>query len=231
LIFSKDALWSANYLKAAKKSAENLKHRKDAAIPPATDTIAESIQPYAIAEKLRGLRLRKSMGLAQLAEHTGLSVAMLSKLENARQVPTLQTLVRISLVFNVGLDYFFTDPRKRYIVAISRKTERRTFPADPKEIHVAWHFESLDFRANERRLNGYLAHFHPLAETKTKPHFHPGVELLYLLEGDLELSIGTEVHRLSAGDAAYFDSIQKHSYRSVGPGRCTAVVVTAGSAT
>lgn len=218
-------------MKTAKKSAGNLKHRKSARTSPATDVIAESVKPYAIAEKLRSLRLRKSMGLAQLAEHTGLSAAMLSKLENARLVPTLPTLARIAMVFNVGLDYFFTDQRKRHVVAISRRGERRKFPADPKESHVAWHFESLDFRANERRLNGYLAHFHALAESKTTPHFHPGVELLYLIEGELELSIGIEAHRLNAGDAIYFDSIQKHSYRSVGASPCTAVVVTAGGST
>jgi len=87
-----------------------------------TDVIEESIRPYAIAEKLRSLRQRKSMGLAQLAAHTGLSAAMPSKLENARLLPTLPTLVRIATVFNVGLDYFFTDSRKRHVVAISRKT-------------------------------------------------------------------------------------------------------------
>ena len=200
-----------------------------AAVVAGADVIAESIKPYAIAEKLRNLRLRKSMGLAQLAAHTGLSAAMLSKLENAKLVPTLPTLVRIALVFNVGLDYFFTDQRKRHVVAISKKGERRKFPSDPKESQVAWHFESLDFRANERKLNGYLAHFHPLPPGKTSPHFHPGVELLYLIEGELELSIGTDSHQLSAGDAIYFDSIQKHAYRSIGQGRCTAVVVTSGS--
>ena len=219
-------------MKAEKKLAANVQHRKAAAaLPPATDIIAESIKPYAISEKLRGLRLRKSMGLAQLAVHTGLSAAMLSKLENARLVPTLPTLVRIALVFNVGLDYFFTDQRKRHVVAISRQGERRKFPSDPKEIPVSWHFESLDFRANERKLNGYLAHFHSLDQAKMTPHFHPGAELLYLIEGELELSIGTELHHLSAGDAIYFDSIQKHAYRSVGTGACTAVVVTTGGTT
>lgn len=218
-----------DFLKAAKKLPGNLREKKIPAAPPPTDVIAESIKPYAIAEKLRSLRLRKSMGLAQLAAHTGLSAAMLSKLENARLVPTLPTLVRIALVFNVGLDYFFTDQRKRHVVAISRKEERRKFPADPKESQVAWHFESLDFRANERKLNGYLAHFHNLPEAKVTPHFHPGVELLYLIEGELEISIGPDVHHLNAGDAIYFDAIQKHSYRSVTTGLCTAVVVTSGS--
>lgn len=190
--------------------------------------IEESLRPYAIAEKLRMLRLRRSMGLAQLAEHTGFSAAMLSRLENGRLVPTLPTLTRIALVFNVGLDYFFTDPRKRHIVAVSRQSERKTFPSDPKSAPVPWHFETLDFRANDRRINGFLAHFHPLPAEKTKPHFHRGVELLYVIEGELEMTIGVDTFRLGPGDAVYFDAMQKHAYRSLVKGPCTAVVVTSG---
>ena len=194
-----------------------------------TDVIEEAIRPYAIAEKLRSLRQRKSMGLAQLAEHTGLSAAMLSKLENARLVPTLPTLVRIATVFNVGLDYFFTDPRKRHVVAISRKDERIKLPADAKPRDAAYDFESLNFRATERKLNAFLAYFHDLPPAKIAPHYHAGVEFLYVIDGQLEISIGTENYQLSNGDAIYFDSIQKHAYRSRGPGNCTAVVVTTGT--
>jgi transcriptional regulator with XRE-family HTH domain len=208
-----------------------LRQKKTAPKTRLPDVIEESIRPYGIAEKLRALRLRKSMGLAQLAAHTGLSPAMLSRLENARLVPTLPTLVRIATVFNVGLDYFFTDPRKRHVVAIARKQERKKFPADPRATPAPWHFESLDFRASERRLSGFLAHFHPVSAAKAPPHFHPGVELLYLIEGQLEITIGTEAFCLAAGDAIYFDSLQKHAYRSVAPGSCTAVVVTTAAQT
>src|SRR5579871_5162174 len=154
--------------------------------------VQEALRPYAIADKLRTLRLRRSMGLAQLAEHTGFSSAMLSRLENGRLVPTLPTLTRIALVFGVGLDYFFSDPRKRHVVAVVRRDERKVFPSDPKSSPAPWHFESLDFRVNERKLNGYLAHFHSLPPDKVVPHYHQGVELLYLIEGKLEMRIGVE---------------------------------------
>jgi transcriptional regulator with XRE-family HTH domain len=193
-----------------------------------SQNVDESLRPYAIAEKLRTLRLRRSMGLAQLAEHTGFSPAMLSRLENGRLVPTLTTLTRIAMVFGVGLDYFFTDPRKRHIVAVSRRSERKSFPSDPKLPAAPWHFESLDFRANERKLNGYLAHFHPVPSEKISPHFHPGVELLFLLEGKLEMSIGVDKYQIAPGDSIYFDSLQKHAYRSLVKGPCTAIVVTTG---
>ncbi len=196
---------------------------------PTTDVIQDAIRPYAIAEKLRQLRLRKSMGLTQLAAHTGLSPAMLSKLENGRLVPTLPTLIRIATVFDVGLDYFFTNERKRHAVAIVRKTERMRFPERPNQRDVAYHFESLDFPAKERKLHAFLAEFHSVPEASLKAHSHAGVEVVYVLEGALELKIGTESYRLEEGDAIYFDSVQKHSYRRAGQQRCSAMVVTTSS--
>jgi transcriptional regulator with XRE-family HTH domain len=208
-----------------------LKEKNSASRSTDTAVVQEVLRPYAIADKLRTLRLRRSMGLAQLADHTGLSQAMLSRLENGRLVPTLPTLTRIAMVFGVGLDYFFTDPRKRHVVAVVRRSERKLFPSDPKATTVPWHFESLDFRVNERKLNSYLAHFHPLSLGKAVPHYHPGVEMLYLIEGKLEMTIGSDKYHLGKGDAIYFDSLQKHSYCSLVKTACTAMVVTTGSPT
>lgn len=74
-----------------------------------TKTIEDGLRPYGLGEKLRALRLKKSLGLVELGKHTGLSPAMLSKLERGKLFPTLPTLLRIAMVFGVGLDYFFTD--------------------------------------------------------------------------------------------------------------------------
>ncbi len=93
-------------------------------------TIVDGLEPYHVGEKIRTLRLRKSMGLVELGRHTGLSPAMLSKLERAKLFPTLPTLLRIALVFGVGLEHFFTDERKRHIVSIVRKKERAAFPGE-----------------------------------------------------------------------------------------------------
>src|SRR6201987_4015660 len=93
-----------------------------------TDTISQGLGRYSIGEKLRTLRLKKSMGLVELGQHTGLSPAMLSKLERGKLFPTLPTLLRIAMVFGVGLDFFFADERKRHVVSIVRKQERLKFP-------------------------------------------------------------------------------------------------------
>ncbi len=192
---------------------------------PLNKTITEGLKPYSIGEKLRTLRLKKSMGLVQLGKHTGLSAAMLSKLERGKLVPTLPTLLRIALVFNVGLDYFFTDEKKRRIVAITRKSERIRFPERPEAL-PAYFFETLDFKANERRLSAYYAEFESIPQEKARPHQHAGVELLYVIQGKLQVTIVSDSYELETGDAIYFDSGVRHSYSRIGKQPCSAVVVT-----
>jgi transcriptional regulator with XRE-family HTH domain len=189
-------------------------------------TIEEGLRPYGLGEKLRSLRLRKSMGLVELGQHTGLSPAMLSKLERSKLFPTLPTLMRIALVFGVGLEYFFTDERKRRIVAIARKKERLRFPENSNGGSIAYNFESLDFKATDRKLNAFYAEFESISGDKARQHQHAGVELLYLITGRLELTIGSDPFTLDAGDAVYFDSGVRHSYHRASKDPCTAVIVT-----
>ena len=192
----------------------------------AKSTISDGLQRYSIGEKLRSLRLRKSMGLVELGRHTGLSAALLSKLERGKLFPTLPTLLRIAMVFGVGLEYFFTDERKRRVVGIVRGKERVRFPEKPGAQDVQYYFECLDYRATERKMSAFLADFQDVAPEKLKPHQHAGVEFLYVLKGSLALKIGSEVFLLDAEDAIYFDSAVQHSYRRQGSKPCTGVIVT-----
>src|ERR1700760_3824054 len=170
------------------------------------ETIVNGLKPYRIGEKLRALRLKKKLGLVELGKHTGLSPALLSKLERGKLFPTLPTLLRIALVFSVGLEYFFSDDQKRHVLAIVRRAQRKRFPERPGGRDISFCFESLDFAAVERKLNAYYAEFQPLQSGKARLHHHAGVEFLSVLRGKLELQIGTEDHVLESGDSIYFDS-------------------------
>ena len=192
-----------------------------------SETLTKGLGRYAIGEKLRALRLRKKMGLVELSRHTGLSAAMLSKVERGKLYPTLPTLLRIALVFSVGLEFFFSDDQKRRVLAIVRRAERKRFPERPDGRDISFYFESLDFAAVERKLNAYYAEFQPLPPGKARSHHHPGVEFLSVLRGKLEMRIGPEEHVLDSGDSIYFDSSVPHSYRRISQKPCSAIVVTA----
>lgn len=191
-----------------------------------SDTLQEGLGRYSIGDKLRTLRLRKKMGLVDLGKHTGLSPALLSKIERGRLFPTLPTLLRISLVFGVGLEHFFTEDQRRRSISVVRGKERQAFPEAPGIRNVAYHFQSLDYNAVDKKLNAFLAEFHPVNPDKLRLHHHPGSEFIYVIKGKLVIRIGEEETILAADDSITFDSSLPHGYRSGLKTSSTAFVVT-----
>lgn len=189
------------------------------------ETIQRVLGSYQLGEKLRRLRLRKKIGLVDLGKHTGLSPSMLSQLENGKLVPTLPTLARIAMVFDVGLEYFFTDRKKRGLFSVVRKGERMRFPDRPDSPAPAYWFEVLAFSAQEKSMQAYLAEFEPRTPGQAQDHVHDGAEFLLVLEGDLGLRYEDEETVLHEGDSVYFDASHPHAYRAIG-GKARAVVVT-----
>lgn len=189
-------------------------------------TLREGLRAYTIGPKIRAMRLKKKMGLVELGRHTGLSPAMLSKIERGRVFPTLPTLLRVALVFSVGLDFFFAGSRDQPVVGLVRRKDRLRFPERAGARDSAYEFESLDYPAVERRLNGYFVEFLPVPAEKIRLHQHAGGEFIYVLAGSLALQVGGEDLHLDARDSIYFDSSTPHGYRRAGGRACTAIVVT-----
>jgi transcriptional regulator with XRE-family HTH domain len=205
--------------------ASRMERKTDA--PEQHGTIANGLKRYSIGAKLRRLRLRKSMGLVELGRHTGLSPALISKLERDIMHPTLPTLLRIAMVFSVGLEYFFV-PEAKPTLEIVRKKDRIRFPERPDGWPPAYFFESLEFPVSDPAVRAYFADFEAVTSAESRLHEHPGIELLYVLSGRLELFMADESHELGEGDSVYFDATAPHGYRRLSSRRTTALVVTAG---
>jgi len=191
-----------------------------------SETLTNELQRYAIGPRIRTLRLKKKLGLVQLGAHTGLSPAMLSKIERGQLFPTLPTLVRIAMVFGVGLDHFFAPEKDRPLIAVVRKGERIRLPVPAGDGPPAWLFESLDYPVADRRMEAYYAEF-PADAPPSEPHRHGSAEFIYVLSGRLSVDVDGEENVLHPGDAMYFDSSVPHSYRREGAVACKALVVTA----
>jgi transcriptional regulator with XRE-family HTH domain len=192
-----------------------------------TDTISRVLSAYDLGAKIRQLRMRKKIALTELGKHTGLSASMLSQLENGKLIPTLPTLARVAMVFDVGLDYFFGSRRRAGLFEVIRKDERMLFPNDPENDRPAFLFEVLAFKATNKPMEAYLAEFPQRETAEAASHAHAGAELVYLLEGRLELMYQDDICVLDAGDTAYFDASEIHSYRGLSELPARALVVSA----
>jgi transcriptional regulator with XRE-family HTH domain len=178
-----------------------------------------------IGERIKYLRLKKSMGLVELGKHTGLSASFLSQLETGRVVPTLRNLARIAMVFSKDLNFFF-EPEPQTLFRVHRAKDRVKLPqtgvSDP-----AYFFESLGYLVPDRQLDPYFAEFLPAKlDREPRAHQHTGCEFLYLLTGQLDVQHGETTHHVGVGDAVYFDATTIHSYACVGDVPATALIVT-----
>lgn len=204
---------------ATAKSEEVQKTQVDEA------TAEHFIEEKRIGERIRRLRLKKSMGLVELGKHTGLSASFLSQLETGRVVPTLRNLARIAMVFSKDLAYFF-ESEPSSLFRVHRRNERVRMPQTGVE-PPTYYFESLGYKVPDRHMDPYFAEFVPQEEgQEPKPHLHPGFEFLYVLEGALELRHGGQVCLLETGDSVYFDASTPHSYQCSGRQPAGAIIVT-----
>jgi transcriptional regulator with XRE-family HTH domain len=189
------------------------------------ETAERFIAEKRIGERIRRLRLKKSMGLVELGRHTGLSASFLSQLETGRVVPTLRNLARIAMVFSKDLSYFFdTEPTAMF--RVHRQKDRVRLPQTGVE-PPTYTFESLGYMVPDRHMDPYFAEFIPAqGNLEPKAHMHQGFEFLYVLDGELELKHGDHQCTLEAGDAVYFDAGTPHSYQCTGRKPAGAIIVT-----
>ena len=189
----------------------------------ATEAAENFISEKRLGERIKQLRLKKSMGLVELGKHTGLSASFLSQLETGRVVPTLRNLARISLVFSKDLSYFF-EPEPKTLFRVQRSKDRIRLPQSGTD-DPSYYFESLGYLVPDRQLDPYFAEFLPNM-TGRRAHQHPGCEFLYVVEGELEIVHGEGKHRLEAGDAVYFDANTPHSYSNSSNAASKVLIVT-----
>ena len=178
-----------------------------------------------IGERIKYLRLKKSMGLVELGRHTGLSASFLSQLETGRVVPTLRNLARIAMVFSKDLSFFF-EPEPQTLFRVHRAKDRVRLPQSGVD-DPTYFFESLGYLVPDRQLDPYFAEFLPGKQGRgSRAHQHVGCEFLYVLEGALDILHGEVQYHLEAGDAVYFDADTVHSYGCAGDSPAKVIIVT-----
>ncbi|WP_425195083.1 cupin domain-containing protein [Paraburkholderia tropica] len=199
-------------VKAAAKTA-----RKTAA---KTATAAASTGTDGLGTRLRHARLVQQMTLKALAEQAGCSESLLSKVEGGHATPSLATLHRLTLALDTNVAALVSGPVAS-ASPVQRASERPAvrFPAAPgargRSAQQTIVLERLVVPGPGRLLQGDIHVLEPQARSDEQIS-HAGEELGYVLDGELELTLGDETWRLQAGDSFYFPSTEPHSYRNPG---------------
>lgn len=189
------------------------------------EKVQEYLDQKVIGERIRALRLKRSMGLIDLGTRTGLSASFLSQLETGRVVPTLRNLARIALVFDKDLSWFFRDERP-VDFRILRRNDRVRLILDRKDAS-RFVSESLGVLVPDRNIVPCLAEFYPRAAAcEFTPKIFTGQEFIYLIEGCLWITTPRERQQLEAGDVAWIDGSTKRQYDCSGEDTAHAMIIT-----
>lgn len=161
------------------------------------------------------------MTLEEVASRAGLTRGWLSKVENFRVTPSLQSLMSISEALDVPMSQLFEGIDSRPALTVTRAGEGMVMRRDEEVSKLL--YESLASARGARKMDPFILTVPP--DDDRPPLSHGGEEFLIVLDGEVDLEYGSESHRLSPGDSAYFDADTPHrvACRSSKPARVLCV--------
>ncbi len=185
------------------------------------------VRKLRLGEKVKNLRLQKRYTLRQVSGETGLSIALLSQVENNAVSPPVATLLRIARALEVNISYFFREEESKERAVVVRKDERRKvfrrLPAQHME--SGYTYEALAYTKNAKHMEPFLVEFEPKKKEEIAFLNHRGEEFLFLFRGRLAFHYNQEEIVLEAGDSLYFEADVPHAFRALRGKKAQAIVV------
>jgi transcriptional regulator with XRE-family HTH domain len=164
----------------------------------------------AIGHEVRAYRKKLGITVTDLASATGVSVGMLSKIENGNISPSLTTLQTLSRALGVPITAFFRgfeEPRSATFVKAGQgvNIERRGTRAG----HQYSLLGHIDNNTSGVTVEPYLITL--TKDSDVFPTFqHEGMEFLYMLEGEVVYRHGEQLFTMQTGDSLFFDADAPH---------------------
>jgi DNA-binding transcriptional MerR regulator/quercetin dioxygenase-like cupin family protein len=160
----------------------------------------------ALGTRLRQLRLKKGVSLAQVAGAAGISVGFLSALERSQMSASVGTLRKLAKFYKTNILEFF-DPAETHGHLVQPE-QRKILEAGPgvRMELLAW---------GKTVMEPHLFRIAPDAGSG-ESYTHDGEEFLHVLRGELQISLEGKEYRLKPGDSFYFESDMAHSWKNRG---------------
>lgn len=164
-------------------------------------------------DRLRRLRQSQGLSVRELARRVGVSGSYISQLEQNDSKPSFSMLKKICDVMQTQASILTEDDYPDDWVVV-RKDARRHLMLD----NSPWHVEYVAFTGGrDKKMQPCVVRLKP-GDAGPDPVFkHDREDLVFLLEGVLEVTAGKKAYRLEAGDTAYFNFVRPKVFRNPGP--------------
>ena len=178
------------------------------------------VRPAMIAGSIRAARRRAGVTLATLAARIDLDKGYLSRLERGEKNPSIGALLKIAEALNVQIGQLFGETTGKDAITVVRRDEHIDLAAAGDLLT-----QVILPAAGKRRLSAFLVE--PDTSKGTRHAAHPGDELLYVLEGSVEVDFSDRSGQLEKGDCLHFDGHLRHLISSI-DGQYSRVLIVVG---
>jgi transcriptional regulator with XRE-family HTH domain len=194
-----------------------------------------------IGRRLAAYRSERGLRVAELAREIGVTPSLISQIERGQSRPSVSTLFALAQALDVPVDAFFREPAAASLATDARAGQAQPPPASAPPPAEARYVVRQGNRATidieggvrwERLTPETMAHldffelvYGPGAESNPTLYSHPGTEMVLMLSGSLDITVGFETHRLAPSDSMRFPSSLPHRYANPGQTEARAVTV------
>ena len=164
----------------------------------------------AIGREVRALRVRQGMTVMDLAVASGISVSMLSKVENGGISPSLDTLQALSSALGVPVTTLFRRFVGKSHAVLVKAGEG--MDVERRGTRAGHQYKLLGYINSS--ISGVVVEPYLITLTEASDEFptfhHDGMEFIHMLEGEVVYRHGASLHRMTPGDSLFFDADTPH---------------------
>ena len=215
-------------------------------ISAATDSAAADLAGD-IGRRLAAYRGERGLRVAELAREIGVTPSLISQIERGQSRPSVSTLFALAQALDIPVDAFFREaaaasPPDAAAAAIPAAAVQLEPPAgvgrhlaEARYVVRQGNRATIDIEGGVRwerltpqtmpHLDFFELVYGPGAESNPTLYSHPGTEMVLMLSGSLDISVGFETYRLAPGDSMEFPSSLPHRYANPGHTEARAVTV------
>ena len=163
-----------------------------------------------IGPKIRAVRLQRGLKIKDVANETGLSISLISQIENNNSSPSLSTLIKLANFLGKEASFFLENNEKSKNAMVCHREDRKVWTSDDDKIY----FELLNPSLRSKKFEVVYSRTEKF-ERPPEKHTHDGEEFGLVLKGRIKVDVGDEVYLLGKGDSIYFKSSIPHAIYGV----------------
>ncbi len=179
-----------------------------------------------IGGRIKSVRIDKAMSIEEVSGKLGISFERLQKMETEVEYPPLGFIVQLAEIFEISVGEIFGDSADSPFCIVRRDAGTavsRFATADGSS--PGYSYEGLGQKKENRQMEPFLVTLVPDETHSAELNEHIGEEFLFVLRGQVKITLLNHTDVLHPGDSIYYDSTLAHAVSCEGDEPATILAV------